>query len=713
MAKGKLKPISQEDLQKAVAYEIEEALDFISSEISGKRIIADLYYQGKTRLKHEAGRSSIVVSKVRDTIKGVLPSIGRVFTQTDKVCEFSSDDEEDEKMCQQATMFCNSVFAKYEGYKAMVEATTDAMKSRIGVVRVNFNRVEVASHRMTAAMTGEELASIEESEDAEVTEEGEEVLGDDGVPRKSVVITRKVMRNKWEILAIPPEDFFIDSGATCLYDARIFGIARDIRIYEAMEMGYDFEDLKDLAAAEGMQTSEQERIYRLGYDRDQDTAWAKDPTSREILICEAWMRIDADGDGHAELRHIVTGGLQFEILDDEPVQYPPLAIFKTDLQPHVFFPISLAEDTMQDQDAMTAILRSIIDNVALVNAPRTVLNENMVNVEDAKNNEIGSIIRARSMGQIEELATPFVAGQTLPVLQYINDNSEARSGVTKLSQGLDPDALQSTSRIAANAAVMGGDARIEFMARNIAETGMKELFICLLRTAMYNMKGKQSIKTEDEYKSVQPDTWHDQVNVIANVGMGSGRIDEKKQTLQQLAAVQQQIVMTLGLANPICGWQQLRTTYRDVLRLSGIKSIGQYFPPVPPNVLAQLDKQQQQQKQQAEGGAQDAQAFVQAEKYKADVRAQTETQKMQMKHQSDIAKLQLDIKKLQVEQAADMSVELMRDDRERDKQAQDYAVESARVESDERVNINQVAVKAETERSRPMPERIGVNGATR
>jgi hypothetical protein len=476
-------------------------------------------------------------------------------------------------------------------------------------------------------------------------------------------------------------------------------------------MGLDPEELIELrGSTDESAMSEYERNERTTYivNENEPDADEKDPMSDDITIAEVWLRIDADGDGVAELRHIITGGSEYKILLDEPVNFVPLGIFKTDLQPHVFFPISLAEDLMQDQDAQTALLRSIIDNAALTNNPRTAFNETMVNAEDMKNSEIGAMIRTKGPGQIEELTTPFVAGQTLPVLQYLEEVSEKRSGISKMSQGLDPDALQSTTKIAANAAVMGADARMEMMARNAGETGIKSMFLAIVRIAMNELKGPQSLKTMTGYEEVLPDVWHDQVSVSVNVGLGNGRIDSKMMALSQVAAIQQQTIMTLGLANPISGWAQFRNTQKQLLRLAGEKNILPYFPNVDPQVLQQIDQAQQQAAAAAQQQTQ-APDVVGAAKVKGEVDLKVKSAELQQTGQIKSAEIaqkgQQETQQLQMKTESEMLREMMKDDRERDKQAGDYAVNAQKVSLDDATK-RQVAI--EQAKARPMP---GANGA--
>jgi hypothetical protein len=681
-----LKPMKPDQVQSIVSRVLDDAVSFCSGDLSNRRQAADKYYQGETSLKNVPGQSRVTVTKVRDAVRSIVPSLARIFTQSDKIAEFYSDDEEDEKICEDATNFCNAVFAKNNGYRALISACTDALKARVGVVKATLEVVKVPIHRRqrtlmpmaTAELTDELSGRITEL-DAEADPNNPDVFQAGAV----AVATTYRERKKWSILCVPPEEFIIDENATCLDDARVIAHRRNERIGTLMEMGFSYEQLSKLDAAEDSLNDEAgERSDIEAYEDSDESTSSDDPLSKEVLFTEAYIKLDEDGDGVLEFRRIACGGTNYKILSDEPVNHHPFAVFTSEIQPHVFHPISVAEDTMQDQDAQTALLRSIINNTALVNSPRTEVNENVVNMDDIKSGAIGAIIRVAQVGQINELTTPFVAGQTLPVLQYLNDVFEARTGITALSQGTSSDALQSTSSVAANAAVTAAEARIEMMARNLAETGLTDLFLCILRTSMHSLQGAQSIRVENGFQSVRPDLWHDMLSVKVNVGMGSGRLNEKRQALMALVPIQQQIVQTLGLSNPLCSWNNMRETIADLLRLNGVVTTTKYFPMVDEAMLAELDKKQAEAAQRKEGIALQAakqqmdamQAMVRVEQQKAQLKFQTDMASMQQKFTTEINTLKAQLVEAKAKQDLEMTKVYLEDDRVRDKNDQDFSV---------------------------------------
>lgn len=669
------KRLTNEQVRQIAQAFVEECVDFRDSELAGDREKLDKYYRGETDLPVPVGRSAVVVSKVRDGVRSVVPSLARIFTQTDKVAEFYSDNEEDQIICRDATAYANNVFWKYGGYKALIEASTDALKAKVGVIKVCLEEKSYVSH-LTYSKNAVEDGKVQADN---VTEANDEEVVQSNVSKRMV----------WGFYPVPPEEFLIHHSATCVEYAIACCHQREETISTLVEMGFDYEQLKGLDSSASLNVEDKERKQEFR-EKDEGTSPEIDPSSRMVMFSESYVRIDADGDGIAELRRVCMGGTGYQLLSDEPANYAPFAEFQAELAPHVFYPICLAEDLVQDQDAQTALLRSIIDNAALTNNPRTLVNERVVNLDDVKNSRIGAIIRAREMQSVEELTTPFVAGQTLQVLQYLQEVSEQRSGITKTSQGIDPDALQSTSRVAAAAVVAASDARIEMMARNIAETGVKSLFKCILKAAIYHVGTPQSIMLPEGFKSVNPQMWHLYLSIKVNVGLGSGRIDEKKSVLASLLPMQQAIIEKLGPANPLCNWNNVRETFKTLLRLNGIHDYQTYFPYVAPEVLQQVDQQQkaasqeaQQKQQQAQQAQNDAMVeLVRVESQKAMLKYQGDVQKMQAQYQSDMAEMKAKLAAALSKDHIEVARTILEDDRTRDKNDQDFAIGVVKVGMD-------------------------------
>jgi len=351
----------------------------------------------------------------------------------------------------------------------------------------------------------------------------------------------------------------------------------------------------------------------------------------------------------------------------------PFAAFEVDPEPHTFYGRSVADLIINDQDAATAMLRGVLDNVALTNTPRLEVVDGAVNIDDVLNSEIGGIIRVKQAGAVQPQTIPYVAGQTLTALQYLNAEIEGKTGVTKASSGLSPDVLQNTTAAAVQATVQAQAGQIEVMARNLAEGGMRQMFTLMLRVMNENVDEQQMMRLQGaNYVPVDPRSWNATMDVTVNVGLGTGREDQKLAALTQAFQVQSQIMQTYGLQNGIVSLTQVRNTLADMLALNGIRNVNRYFNQMNPQLEQQMMMQmaQAQQGQGQQGSPQDAQAqaYLQGEIAKTQAKAQTDMMKMQSKNQLDQFKLQLDAQKA----AAD-------DDRARDKMDQDLLISAAEI----------------------------------
>jgi hypothetical protein len=316
------------------------------------------------------------------------------------------------------------------------------------------------------------------------------------------------------------------------------------------------------------------------------------------------------------------------------------------------------------------MIRGVLDNVALTNSPRIEIVDGAVNIDDLLNNEIGGVIRVKQAGAIQTQAVPFIAGQTLGAIQYMDQEIENKTGVTKASTGLSPDALQNTTAAAVQATVQAQAGQIEVMARNLAEGGMRKMFTLMLKVMHENVEEEQMMRLAGaDYVPVDPRSWNVTMDVTVNVGLGTGQEEQKLAALMQAFQVQQQILGQYGPQNGIVTLTQVRNTLADMLALNGIRNSTRYFNPMNPQVEQQMMQQQQQAaQQQSQQGDPQTQAYLQAEQMKAQTKAQTDMAKLQAQSQKDQFKMQLDAQKA----AAD-------DDLARDKMDQDLLVNAAEI----------------------------------
>ena len=672
-----LQPLEKEDIEAIAADAVSDAISFVESEIAEDRIKAQRYFDGDVDIGEEEGRSKVVATKVRDTIRAIKPSLMRVFLSHDKPVEYIPKGPEDVQAAEQATEFMHYTFQEHNGYKVISDAFHDALIKKCGVVKVywddyeeqetfTFNDLEEMEYQLVVSDPGIEV--LEETRRVEMIKDEQGL--DIEQPRYDVVVARYQEMGKLCIESVPPEEFFVDRDAKNIDEAYAVVHRTEMRLGDLIGMGYDYEEIEDLTGLQNSDSfSEVEEFERRGYEVSEANQY-RDPSMKLVAVTEVYMRMDIQGTGVPTLQKVTLGGASNKLLDVMACNHIPFAVFEVDPEPHTFYGRSIPDLIMDDQDAATAMMRGVLDNVALTNSPRLEILDSAVNIDDLLNNEIGSIVRVKQGGAIQPLAVPFVASQTLGALQYMDQEIENKTGVTKASTGLSPDALQSTTAAAVQATIQAQAGQIEVMARNLAEGGMRQLFSLMLRIMHENVEEEQMMRLQGaDYVPVDPRSWNVSMDIGVNVGLGTGREEQKLAALNQAFQTQQTIMQQLGPGNPMVTLTQIRNTIADMLALSGVRNSTRYFNPMNPQIEQQMMQQAQQaQAQQGPPPDPQAQAFLQAEQMKAQAKMQTDMAKLQTQNQREQFKLQLDAQKA-----------AMNDDLERDKMDQDLLVSAAEI----------------------------------
>jgi len=681
---AELKAMTDDDVQGIAKDALDSAISFVESEIAEDRIKSQRYFEGEVDIGQEDGRSKIVATKVRDTIRAIKPSLMRVFLSSENPVEYVPTSQKDVVGAEQATKYAHWKFQQLNGYRLLNDAIHDALVKKTGVLKIWWESNTEATLHTYTNVTDEEMMAIVNEPDVTVIEHGTELemeMGDDAIevetPKHTLTISHKKENGELKIESVPPEEFIVDRNAKSVDDSYIVAHRTELRVSDLVSMGYDFEEVSNLSGLSSDDTySDSEEFERRGYEQDEQDHHA-DVSMKKVAVTEAYMKIDKEGTGVAVMYRLLLAGGDDKLLECEPYGEVPFAVFEVDPEPHTFFGRSVADLLMNDQDSSTAMLRGMMDNVALTNSPRQGYVQGQVNVDDLMNNEIGGLVRMKSPQALVDIATPFVAGQVLTAMQYMDDAVEAKSGVSRASMGLDPDALQNTSATAARLQAQQGSAQIEVMARNIAEGGLKRLFKLMLHLLVENSCEETMMRLHGEFQPVDPRVWNTGMDMTVNVGVGTGQEMDRHNALSQALQMQMQIWSNYGSGNGLVTMSGIRNTLGDMLALQGVRNVDRYFNPMTPEMEMELMQQQQQMEAENQQMT-EAEALVQAEQYKADKKAEMDMLKAQIDAQKAIAV----------------------DDRERDKLDQDLIIKAAEILGNYGTKVDVEQIKAAQQEAR-------------
>ena len=622
--------ITEEELVTRIRGEITESLGYMGDTISHQREQAMQYYYGLPFGNEVDGRSQYVDSTVQDTIEWIKPSLMRVFASGDDMVKFSPHGPEDVKMAEQASDYVNYVFTKDNpGWEILYSWFTDALLSKNGIVKVWWEDYEEEEREEYQNLDEVSLMAIISDDDVEVIEHTEII--EEGQPYHDLVIKRKDYDGRIKIENVPPSEFLINREAKSIPEAR-FVCHRVLKTLSELREMYpdknlDPEDLK--GGSEDMVDFSTERLERYQFDKSAkywegwgDATYGEDGL-RTYWLHESYLQTDYNDDGITELRKVCTVGST--VLSNEEIDNIPFVSLTPVKIPHKFFGLSIADLVMDLQLMKSTLMRNLMDNMYNQNFGRYAVLEGQANLDDLLTQRPGGVVRVKSPNAVTPLATPSLEPYTFQMLEYLDGVRESRAGVSRMSQGMNENALTShTTATAVNAVMSAAQSRVELVARNFAETGVKDLMIRIYELLYKNQDKERMIMLRNEWVPVRPDVWKDKYDCTVSVALGSGNKDQQMSHLSQMLQFAGE-AMKGGL--PIVSMKNMYNLGASLIKAMGFQNVDDYL--TDPDTI---QPQQGQQDPAEQAKVLEAQVKQEELKIKA-AEVQIKAQKIQQEYQ--------------------------------------------------------------------------------
>jgi len=441
-------------------------------------------------------------------------------------------------------------------------------------------------------------------------------------------------------------------------------------VSDLVAMGYDRDEIEEYAGSGSSFDADTytEREAREPIGSNMYPGGADSEHSKEVLYVEHYCFYDLDDDGIDERVRVCTVGNGANIINCEAWDDLPIAMFCPDPEPHTAIGSCPADYVKPIQAAKSQIMRDTLDSLGHSIFPRMGVVEGQVNIDDVLNTDIGQPIRMRAPGMVQPFSVPFVGKEAFPVLGYLDESKENRTGVSKASAGLNADALQSSTKSAVAATMSGAQGRIELICRHFAEGGMQQLFKLVNGLVIKHQDAQAMYRLNNQFVTVDPRYWDADKDMVVNVAISKSSDEEKSALLAQMAGKQEQILQIMGVNNPLVSLQQYSNTLTKIIEMAGFKDaqafINTQVPPMPP--------QPEQQQPDA------AEMLAQAEMQKAQVQAQ----------------------KAMIDAETDRMKIIMDDDRDRDKAEANIRLKAAELNAKYGAQVNVAEINALMERDR-------------
>jgi hypothetical protein len=604
---------------------------------------------------------------VAEVIDGAIPQLIRIFTASDDIIRYEPVGPGDEQGANQATDYSNWVFYKDNpGFAILHDWFKDALLEKVGIVKAYWdNRIDVVKETYQN-LTDDELTMLLADGTREIIEQetivtpvmnidGSPAIGLDGMPlvqaSHTVKVKKKNQVGRVAIQNIPPEEFLISKKATTIQDSPFVAHRRLMPRSDLVAMGFPEEVVRDLPAYDDLSFSP-ERVARYSEGEQPSQDESLDPTMQDVEVYECYIRADRDGDGLAELLQVWYAGS--EILEETETDYIPFHSLCPIPVPHKFYGLSLADKVMDLQLQKSTITRQMLDNLYLTNNYRVGAVDGQVNLDDLISPTPGGVIRMKNPNAVVPMAVQPVANQAFPMLEYLDAVQAKRTGVSDATQGLDPNVLQNVTATAVAAFQNASAGKMELIARNFAETGVKSLFKGILQLLCKYQDKPRIIRMRGQYIQMDPREWSNQYDVSISVGLGTGNKQEQMAMLAMILDKQERILQQFGPANPLVTVGQYRETLGRMIEAAGFKDSATFFKPITPEIdqaLSNPPPQQQQPDPAIQAMMMQAQAQLEIDRQKAlaDIQAKREKAAAEIQLAREKAAAELELKRQEFE----------------------------------------------------------------
>jgi len=619
--------MTNDELRSVVEEYVRDAQTGRKSEIAEDQDRAMDLYLGNPLGNEVEGRSTVVSRDVADTVEWMIPSLLRVFLQDDVVV-FDPVGPEDEEQASLESVYTNHVIMKQnKGFMVFLTWFKDALLKKVGYTKYWWEKLDEPVFETYTNLTPDEANYVF----MEASQYGEpEIVEAEESETGLISFKLKYIRKKGcvRIDNVPVDEVTVskDCGFN-LQEAACVAHERIMTRSELVAMGYSKKEVEEISPYN--ETNSVDTWERVDGRFTENSA---DPSMQTVRLLEAYVKVDHDGDGIAERRRVVIAGNK--VLENEEYDHVPFAYLTPIPLPHQHVGLSYTDLVKDLQLIKTALMRSILDNAYLSNNNRWAVNENNVYLEDFLTNRPGGVVR--TMGDpnrdIVPIQSESIIQKALPVVGYIDEVREIRTGVGKLTQGLDADVLQNATKGAFDVATNAASQRIEAVARIFAETGVSDLVRGVHELLVKNQDFETQEKLQQNWIRISPTEWRHRTDTTVKVGLGNNNDEQRKAALTMLMGVMEKAA-AYGIVMPNNAYNFAEQAAKEL----GFQKRGVFF----------TDPKSPEYQQMQQAKAQEKNPLVEIEEMKSQVAQMRE----QMKAQHNLQKLQLEASQLQAEQS--------------------------------------------------------------
>lgn len=693
--------IDLEQLVTTLKAEEADAASFHTSEIAKAGQLALDRFFARPYGDEAENRSKAVSHDIEDTINWIMPELMRTFRGGEGLVSVKTNRIGDDKPMQggRSPLDIMSAYLEYiffddnPGLTNVYDFAFDGLLMRMGVLSVSWDEDEEGPTETEEGVGPERLAELQ-------ADQFRDIMAVDEVDESwTVEHRRKKGDGKCYVEAVPTEEFAIDRLAKSVKTSRYHRRKRKVYLADLKRQFPDSRQaLDDFISKEDDDLTNDPRAVARNPDNLNSGTYATDKGREEVDLFEEYIRVDFDGDGYVELRRIKRVG--DVILENERVERSEFVTWTPNRISHRVAGRSMADILDDLQRIKTVITRRYLDGLGQTITPRTYVNVSAVDgdagtLQALQANDIGGVIpvNGNPRDAIHETVTPDISAPALSALEYFEAKVSESSGVTKQSQGMDPQAMNKTAS-GIDLLQAAAKTRIEMIATWLG-LALEDAFRLIIHAVTEYQSQSRIVELFGQPVTIDPGMFPDECSVSIHVGSAGVSKQQRIQNLMLIAQKQEQVLMTAGPANPLVTLQHLRGTYSKLVSAMGFKDSTEFWgeipegwqPPAPGPDPKTIEVQQKTQ-------LQSMQAEHQAKLNEAKLQSDAQMQAAKISSEKDLAMIkaqsEADIARIRLAGEQQLARERMAMERELAmmKMAQEREVALHKVNTDKDVKMN-------------------------
>lgn len=637
-----------------------------SHEVGEQRERNHRYYTLQKLGNEQKGRSQYISPDVFDVVEAKKSYFSEVFLSPRSPAKFTADDTITEIEADQRTAYAQLQFRRNKIHRLFRDGWHDAFvaKKLVAIAEWGEDTTTYTQQidQMPMPMLQQMLAEIEGIVD--IDDSGLQIIQGGPMPILMGSVDITVDTSKVEITLVQPERWYRDPNVAYIDEAMYAGYEEDLARVTLIDRGYDRDQVMNLRSEYRYRRDEEDSARKA-----HDMSWTRrhlhnrTDETEVITVFRTWTFVNiadyfdlngesADGTDFDTLQLWEIHWVEGEILKKDgsyciyPAEEIPAFEWTEHKISHAEHGLATADVVAHTQKTNSTLKRLVIDNQHLNNTTRyQAMIGGVHNPRELLDQTIGGVVWTTTEGAVREMAAPQLSPVTFNVIEMMDQDKEERSGVSRLAQGLNTDAVryQNADDMIARL-TNAANRRIMQSARDFAEEFYTPLMQYMVKLGARHDTKTYTVEVAGKRVQITPSSWNE-LDTEARVHVALTP-EEALRHAQNLMMVHQMMSQDPHM-NLLYGIAQKHAVFDEIFEAIGITDTTRFLlRPDSPEFQQQMMQQTQRQT---------------AQQQKAEQMQQVQLGMMQKQDMREDRKLQQDDLRIQID-ATDKAADNMRAD---------------------------------------------------